>query len=167
MAEKIFDYGTGRRKSSVSRAFLTKGSGKIIVNGKKIEDYFPAGTDWFFKAVSPLMVLSLAGKFNVKATVKGGGITGQSGALCLAIARALVNCELRTLGMTAVEAREKNLSMRGEGEVEAGQDPAQSTVTPWHDALRVAGLLTRDPRVVERKLVGFRKSRKKPQFSKR
>ena len=161
MSKKIYDYGTGRRKASVARAFVTKGKGSVVVNGKKIDEYFPANTDWCFKALAPLAALNVADKFDFKVTVKGGGVTGQSGAVCLAIARALVNNELRLLGMSADEARVKKL------EASQQQEDDDSSLTPWHDKLRSAGLLTRDPRVVQRKRCGFLKARRKPQFSKR
>lgn len=162
MSKKIYDYGTGRRKASIARAFIIKGKGNVSVNGKKIDEYFPVNTDWCLKALSPLSVLNMDGKFDVKVTVKGGGVTGQSGAVCLAIARALVNHELRLLGMNAEEARVKKLEALNDQEEES-----DSSLTPWHDHLRGSGLLTRDPRVVQRKRCGFLKARRKPQFSKR
>jgi small subunit ribosomal protein S9 len=164
MAKNTFDYGTGRRKSSIARAFLKDGKGLISVNGKKIGDYFPANTDWWYNAVAPLVAIQVANKFDLKITVKGGGITGQSGAVCLAIARALVNYELRLLNMTAAVAREKNAELKKESQENESE---YKSLTPWHDALRAAGLLTRDSRAVERKVFGLRKARKRRQFSKR
>lgn len=163
MAKNIFDYGTGRRKSSIARAFLRDGKGVVVVNGKNINEYFPTNTDWWYHSLSPLLTIEVANKFDLKITVKGGGITGQAGAVCLAIARALVNYELRLLKMTAIEAREKNEELKAA----ANDEDEYKSLTPWHDSLRSAGLLTRDPRAVERKVFGLRKARKRRQFSKR
>ena len=150
MSKVVVDYGTGRRKSSIARVFLTKGSGKVVVNNKDVAEYFPVGSDWHKEAIAPLMVLAVSDRFDVKITVKGGGITGQSGAAKLGLARALERHELRTLGVSSIAELEDKTVER-----------------PWHIALRSAGMLTRDSRVVERKVPGLRKARKAKQFSKR
>ncbi len=121
----------GRRKTAVARMYMSDGSGKITVNGKDMENYFTTGT-LQYKVNQPLTLTDNVGKFDIKVTVVGGGITGQAEATRLAISRAL--CELD----------EEN---RG--------------------VLKPEGLLTRDPRMVERKKYGQKKARKKFQFSKR
>lgn len=88
--------GTGRRKTSVARVFLTPGNGKFIINKKDIEEYFDYDT-LKVTAKSPLEVTESLGKFDVYVTVKGGGFTGQAGAIRHGIARALleISAELR------------------------------------------------------------------------
>jgi small subunit ribosomal protein S9 len=124
-------YGTGRRKSSVARVWLSPGEGKIQVNERSMDEFFPRPTLKMLIA-QPLKVVGLEGKYNVSATVIGGGMSGQAGAIRLGIARALVRVDE---------------TMRA--------------------ALKKAGLLTRDPRVKERKKYGQRGARARFQFSKR
>ena len=90
MAEKDTFYGTGRRKKSIARVYLTPGKGQITVNKRDIEDYFGLET---LKVVvrQPLEATETTGKFDINVTVKGGGFTGQAGAIRHGIARAL--CE--------------------------------------------------------------------------
>ena len=127
-----YKYGTGRRKSSVARVHLFEnGTGAITINGRDINDYFGLET---LKMVvrQPLAATELVGKVDIEATVEGGGVSGQAGALRHGIARALllVNEEYRPI-------------------------------------LKAAGLLTRDPRMKERKKYGLKAARRAPQFSKR
>ena len=124
-------YGTGRRKEAVARVFVVPGEGNITINGKSLEEYFPRKTLQII-VKQPLELTNTVGKFNVKAKVHGGGISGQAGAVRLGIARALVQA-----------------------------DPSLRPV------LKKAGFLTRDPRMVERKKYGLRKSRRRPQWTKR
>ena len=81
----------GRRKASVARIYMSKGKGKITVNGKDFKDYFPVDT-MQFKLEQPFKITNLTEKFDVKVNVNGGGTTGQAEAIRLAISRAL--CEL-------------------------------------------------------------------------
>ena len=81
----------GRRKASVARIYMSEGKGNITVNGKDFKEYFPVDT-MQFKLEQPFNISDLAGKFDVKANVNGGGTTGQSEAIRLAISRAL--CKL-------------------------------------------------------------------------
>ena len=81
----------GRRKASVARIYMSKGKGNITVNGKDFKEYFPVDT-MQFKLEQPFNIADLVGKFDVKANVNGGGTTGQSEAIRLAISRAL--CEM-------------------------------------------------------------------------
>lgn len=85
-------YGTGRRKSSSARVFLTPGSGKIIVNDKDISEYFSRETGVMI-AKQPLVELGMVDQFDIKATVVGGGTTGQAGAIRLGISRALLESD--------------------------------------------------------------------------
>ena len=91
----------GRRKASVARIYMSKGKGKITVNGKDFKDYFSVDT-MQFKLEQPFKIADLLGKFDVKANVNGGGTTGQAEAIRLAISRAL--CELDTENRPALKA---------------------------------------------------------------
>jgi len=128
---KIQNYGTGRRKSSSARVFLRPGTGEIIVNKRLLNDYFGRETSCMIVR-QPLILTDMTNNFDIYITVKGGGISGQAGAIRQGITRALINY---------------NQLLRSE--------------------LRKSGFVTRDSRQVERKKVGFRKSRKRIQFSKR
>ena len=96
MAEKIYYYGTGRRKNAIARVRLVEGSGKITINGKDIDEFCGLET---LKVIArqPLTVTNTTAKYDVIATVKGGGFTGQAGAIRHGIARALneANAEFR------------------------------------------------------------------------
>jgi small subunit ribosomal protein S9 len=124
-------YGTGRRKSSKARVFMTAGDGSIRVNDRSLDEYFGRETARMIVR-QPLEVADVTGKFDFNVTVRGGGGTGQAGAIRHGITRALLAYD--------------------------------ETLRP---SLRSAGFVTRDARSVERKKVGLRKARKKPQFSKR
>ena len=132
MAENMAVYwGTGRRKTAVARVRLVPGTGRYLINGREFEAYFGrAGMKGFVE--QPFKVTETLGHFDVIATMHGGGLSGQAGALRHGIARALL---------------------------EAGDD--------YRAELKRAGLLRRDPRMVERKKYGLKKARKRPQFSKR
>ncbi|MCQ2094908.1 MAG: 30S ribosomal protein S9 [Bacteroidaceae bacterium] len=121
----------GRRKAAVARVYLTEGTGKITINKRDLKEYFPSELVQFV-VKQPLNLLEVAEKYDIKANLYGGGYTGQSQALRLAIARALVK----------VNEEDKK-------------------------ALRVAGFITRDARIVERKKPGQPKARRRFQFSKR
>lgn len=89
MSTAVKSYATGRRKTSIARVWVSSGKGEVIVNGKKVDDYFDRDVLCTI-AKSPLVLTSVTSKITVKATVKGGGSTGQAGALKHGIARALV-----------------------------------------------------------------------------
>ena len=101
----------GRRKSSVARVYLTEGTGKITINKKDLTQYFPSAILQYV-VTQPLQLLEVAGKYDIKANLDGGGFTGQSQALRLAIARALVKVNaddkkaLRQAGFMTRDARE-------------------------------------------------------------
>ncbi|MCX7033808.1 MAG: 30S ribosomal protein S9 [Arenimonas sp.] len=105
------NYGTGRRKSSTARVFLRSGSGKIVVNGKPVDEFFGRETSRMIVR-QPLVVSQMGEKFDITVTVAGGGITGQAGAIRLGIARALVEYndslkpDLRKAGLMTRDARE-------------------------------------------------------------
>ena len=88
-SEKIVFYGTGRRKKSIARVRLVEGNGKITINGKDLDEYFGAETLKYI-VKQPLMATEVEGKFDVIVTVKGGGFTGQAGAIRHGISRALL-----------------------------------------------------------------------------
>jgi len=124
-------YGTGRRKTSTARVFITPGTGNITINDRTIDSFF--GREVARMIVrQPLELLSVTDKFDIMVTVAGGGSFGQAGAIRHGLTRALI-------------------------EYDEGNRPA----------LRKAGFVTRDSREVERKKVGLRKARKRPQYSKR
>lgn len=136
-------YGTGRRKNSSARVFLRPGSGKVTINSRPLNEYFVRETDCMIIR-QPLEVVDMLDKFDILATVRGGGMSGQAGAVRLGIARALVSYD--------------------EKDVPADADRGENTV---RKQLRKNQLLTRDARRVERKKVGLRKARRATQFSKR
>lgn len=110
-------YGTGRRKSSIARVYITSGTGKIIVNGRNVDEYMPYPT-LVMDLRQPLVLTGTEGKYDVKAEVKGGGFTGQSGAIRLGIARALLEagCDRSTLknaGMVTRDSRAKERKKYG------------------------------------------------------
>jgi len=121
----------GRRKRSVARVLMRPGTGEWSVNGRTMADYFPRPTHQI-RVEEPFKVSGLDGQFDVRIRVHGGGLTGQSDAIRMGVARAIVEHD--------EEAR---------------------------PLLREKGMLTRDPRQVERKKPGRPKARKRFQFSKR
>ena len=105
------NYGTGRRKSSTARVFMRSGTGKIVVNGRPVDEFFGRETSRMIVR-QPLELTQMTDKFDISVTVEGGGITGQAGAIRLGIARALVEYndtlkpELRKAGLMTRDARE-------------------------------------------------------------
>ena len=111
--------GTGRRKTSVARVRMASGSGKIVVNGRPFENYFP--TETLRMVVSqPLVVTSTVGKFDVRVNVQGGGPTGQAGAVRHGISRALLKADialrpaLKSEGLLTRDSREKERKKYGQ-----------------------------------------------------
>lgn len=110
-------YGTGRRKSSVARVYVTPGKGKITVNGRDVNDYMPYAT-LVMDLKQPLEVSGSADKYDVEAFVSGGGFTGQAGAIRLGIARALLEAgeerkTLKVAGLLRRDARAKERKKYG------------------------------------------------------
>ncbi len=124
-------YGTGRRKSSVARVRIIPGTGNVTINGKDINEYFGLET---LKMIvkQPFGVTKTEGTFDIICTVKGGGVSGQAGAIRHGVARALLQA-----------------------------------ADEYRSPLKKAGLLTRDPRMKERKKYGLKAARRASQFSKR
>ena len=131
MAESKEFLGTGRRKTSVARVRVAEGSGRVVVNNRALEEYFPLET-MRNTVTRPLEVTQNLERFDVSVNVHGGGLSGQAGAKRHGISRAL-------------------LQVDGE----------------FRPALKADGLLTRDPRMKERKKYGQPGARKRYQFSKR
>ena len=118
MAAAVQFYGTGRRKTSTARVFLRPGSGTLTINRRKFEEFFP--TEALRTQIkTPMVLTETVDKFDVLATVAGGGVSGQAGAVRLGIARALVtyNLELRkplkTEGLLTRDARAKERKKYG------------------------------------------------------
>jgi small subunit ribosomal protein S9 len=131
-AGKPITQTVGRRKAAVARVRFRPGTGVITVNGRALDNYFPSAVHRML-ITEPLKVAEVADKYDVDATIDGGGISGQAGALRLGVARSL-----------------------NEIDVEAHRP-----------ALKKAGFLSRDARVIERKKYGLKKARKRSQYSKR
>ena len=162
MVQKQQYYGTGRRKTSVARVFLRPGNGKITVNKRSVAEYF--GRETLRMIINqPLAVTDTANKFDIYATVVGGGGSGQAGAVRLGITRALINYDETTNPQVA---KDSAVIATEEDDSSEGSEKSEQIVT-FRRLLRAAGLVTRDPRVVERKKVGRHKARKGPQYSKR
>jgi small subunit ribosomal protein S9 len=124
-------HAIGRRKTSIARVYLKKGKGKVLVNNRDLSNYF-ATAMLQYKVNQPFALTDTSGKYDVKVSVVGGGMTGQAEAIRLGISRAL------------------------------------SILNPdFRATLKPDGLMTRDPRMVERKKFGQKKARKRFQFSKR
>ena len=110
MATEIY-YGTGRRKSSAARVYMTKGKGEIVINDRPIDEFFSRETSRMIVR-QPFELLEMTDKFDLKVTVKGGGISGQAGASRLGLTRALMLYDeelrrpLRKAGYVTRDARE-------------------------------------------------------------
>ena len=130
---------TGRRKSSVAQVKMVPGTGKIIVNGKDVNEYLPFPT-LVMDLCQPLDVTNTRDKFDIDCKVNGGGFSGQTGAIRLGITKALL-------------------------EYDGNTDPTSET--SFRKILKSNGFITRDSRIKERKKPGLKKARRAPQFSKR
>jgi len=138
MAKQVWT-ATGRRKSSSATVRITGGTGNITVNGSDVNEYFP-NQILVMDLKQPLVATDNVNRFDIEVTVKGGGYSGQAGAIRLGIARALL-------------------------EFDANTD--QTREDSYRKILKANGFLTRDARVKERKKYGLKKARRAPQFSKR
>ena len=136
--EKRSFYGTGRRKGSVARVTLTPGTGKVTVNGKDVREYMPYEV-LVMDLMQPLEVTNNMETFDVIVNVRGGGYSGQTGAIRLGIARALLEYDAENVGKE----------------------------DSYRSILKKNGFITRDARAKERKKPGLKAARRAPQFSKR
>ena len=139
MAEKRVFCGTGRRKSSVARVTMVPGKGQITINGVDVREFMPYETN-VMDLKQPLVATNTENTFDIDVKVNGGGFSGQTGAIRLGIARALLDYDKDT-------------------------DP--SSDTSFRKILKAEGLVTRDSRSKERKKPGLKAARRAPQFSKR
>lgn len=130
---------TGRRKRSIAQVRMTSGSGKITVNGVDVNEYMPFAT-LVMDLKQPLVVTNNENTFDIDVTVKGGGFSGQTGAIRLGITRALLEYDAET---------------------------DQTREDSYRKILKTEGFVTRDARIKERKKPGLKKARRAPQFSKR
>ena len=128
---------TGRRKRSVAQVKMIPGKGNITVNGKDVNEYLPFAT-LVMDLKQPLTVTNNENTFDITVVVKGGGFSGQTGAIRLAITKALLEYDKDT-----------------------------TSEDSYRKVLKSYGFITRDPRVKERKKYGLKKARRAPQFSKR
>ena len=132
-------YGTGKRKESIAKVKLVSGKGKITVNGKDVHEYLPYET-LIMNLSQPLVLTNTKDICDVEVEVKGGGFSGQTGAIRLGITKALLEYDSTT--------------------------PSDSE-NSFRKVLKTAGFITRDSRIKERKKPGLKKARRAPQFSKR
>ncbi|MBE6138769.1 MAG: 30S ribosomal protein S9 [Firmicutes bacterium] len=139
MAEKRVFCGTGRRKSSVARVTMVPGKGQITINGVDVREFMPYETN-VMDLKQPLVATNTENTFDIDVKVNGGGFSGQTGAIRLGIARALL---------------------------EYDKDTDPSSDTSFRKILKAEGLVTRDSRSKERKKPGLKAARRAPQFSKR
>jgi small subunit ribosomal protein S9 len=146
VATKKAYIGTGRRKTAVARVRLMEGTGKISINGRELNDFFTEEKDRN-AVLGPLGLCDMRNRLDLVVKVHGGGITGQGGAICQGIARALK--DMYGLNTPAAES--------ADGEA----------VNSMAKLLRDSGYLTRDGRMKERKKYGRKGARKSFQFSKR
>ncbi len=130
--------GTGRRKSSVAQVKMVPGKGNITVNGVDVREFFPYETN-VMDLKQPLVATNTEETFDIEVKVNGGGFTGQTGAIRLGIARALLEYDKENEG----------------------------SETSFRTILKRAGFITRDSRAKERKKPGLKAARRAPQFSKR
>jgi len=125
-------WAVGRRKNATARVRVIPGAGRLVINNRTIEEFFGGHSRSKWKAMRPFEVVKIGSQYDITVDVKGGGVTGQAGAISHGIARAFSQLD-----------------------------------NPIRVTMRKEGLLTRDPRMVERKKSGQPKARKKFQYSKR
>jgi len=112
-------YGIGRRKESVAQVLLTMGTGNITINNRNAKDYLQSNESRFLKINQPLLRLNVSNTFDIAIKTKGGGMTGQTDAICLAISRALIDCDtnnratLKQEGLLTRDARIKERKKYG------------------------------------------------------
>lgn len=139
MNKKLVWTATGRRKESIARVKMTGGTGNITINGKDVNEYMPYKT-LVMDLKQPLVATDNENRFDIDIKVKGGGFSGQTGAIRLGITRALLLFDKNT---------------------------DQTREDSYRHILKNEGFVTRDSRIKERKKYGLKKARRAPQFSKR
>jgi small subunit ribosomal protein S9 len=142
-AKKTYYLGTGRRKSAVARIRLCEGGGQLLINGRELPEYFTEDKDRA-AVLGPLELTEMRNRLDVFVTAEGGGFTGQAGAICQGVARAL-----KAMFGLPTDGSEED------------------TISSMAKKLRDSGYLTRDGRMKERKKYGRKGARKSFQFSKR
>jgi small subunit ribosomal protein S9 len=154
-ANKQIYLATGRRKKAVARVRVTEGgSGKIEINGRALENYFTEDKDRN-AVLGPLLLTDMRNRLDVRIMTEGGGFTGQAGAICQGLARALKNM------FGPADAKAAPAASTAEGQA------ADSGPIGMLKKLRDSGYLTRDGRMKERKKYGLKGARRAFQFSKR
>ncbi len=194
--ERIYYLGTGRRKTAVARVRICDGNGTIRINGRTVEEYFPEEKDRA-AVYGPLRVSDLLNRLDVFVNVRGGGLSGQAGAVSLGIARAIKtmfsppdeqrryqfhNTVLVRSYVNEEKVRERARAIPVKEPAAVSAPDANGEPTPQDQStaetedkspiglirkLRDSGYLTRDARMKERKKYGKRGARRSPQFSKR
>ncbi len=189
---KTYYLGTGRRKSAVARVRVSEGKGEVSINGRTLDDYFTEEKDRA-AVVGPLKVTDLLGRLDVTVKTSGGGITGQAGAICQGVARAVLTMftpaedqkRVTFNKVTVIKLRRDEAKARERAKAFPSGKPAAAAAAPAADGtpaapvvaadpavgmtkkLRDSGFLTRDGRMKERKKYGLRGARRGTQFSKR
>jgi small subunit ribosomal protein S9 len=186
---KTYYIGTGRRKSAVARVRVTEGKGTVTINGRPLDDYFTEDKDRG-AVLGPLKVTDMVNRLDVTVKTEGGGFTGQAGAVCQGLARAVKAMfspqdeqkRMTFNKVTVIKTRRDETKDRERAKVASTASAATATPTPSADGqaaspadaatgmikkLRDSGYLTRDGRMKERKKYGLKGARKAFQFSKR
>ena len=164
-AKKSYSLGTGRRKTSVARVRMCEGSGKISINGRDLDNYFTEEKDR--RAVlGPLDACEVTGRVDLIIRVQGGGFTGQGGAICQGVARA-IKVMFGLAEAPAPAAPATTLAVPGAAATAPAEPGAEPPGGGMAKKLRDSGFLTRDGRMKERKKYGRKGARKSFQFSKR
>jgi small subunit ribosomal protein S9 len=156
--KKKFYLGTGRRKTSVARVRIAEGTGKIAINKRPLEGFFTEDKDRN-SVLGPLLLTEMRSRLDVFVNVRGGGYSGQAGAICQGLARALKGMFGTMPGEPAPAPPPS-----ADGEAAKPEAPTESLISK---KLRDSGYLTRDGRMKERKKYGRKGARKSFQFSKR
>ncbi|QDU20747.1 30S ribosomal protein S9 [Urbifossiella limnaea] len=181
---KTYYIGTGRRKSAVARVRVTEGKGSITINGRALDDYFTEDKDRA-AVLGPLKVTDQVNRVDVIVLANGGGITGQAGAVCQGLARAIKTMfspaedqkryvfHRTTVVKLYRDEKKEREKARALVAAPAAAPSADAAAAPLDEAggmvkkLRDSGFLTRDARMKERKKYGLRGARRGTQFSKR
>ena len=178
---KTYYLGTGRRKSAVARVRLTEGKGVVTINGRTLDDYFTEEKDRA-AVLGPLKVTDQIGRVDVLVTTKGGGITGQAGAVCQGVARAIKTMfspadeqkryvfHQTTLIKAYLDEKKARERAKAPTPIPSAAAVAAEIADPMTGIIkkiRDSGFLTRDARMKERKKYGLRGARRGTQFSKR